>query len=326
MFRGMERVSENFPHFELIKKRLLAEFPRERLTGLNIERAENFIRQKGLEIKPFIMFEKKDYKKVMEIVGETGLIGSVFDEDAAGLYIPEIDLILIERDKDYEESSGAIYTEGLLVHELAHASSRHYEGSVRVLDEGLYSPRVGLCVLSPEIEKTSGLLLEEGWADMQRADYFAQNASAKEREVLERVSLSGKLNMNDTVIATPPKGEILPLPIKYFYVTPQGNRATKLWGIAGFLLELLCKKNPSLKSSLIKSRSSDEGLREVAKAIESIKPGLYKNLKTSNCTTDSCIEKLSMVIYEVMGGIENVIIASGSLREQWNEVLKNKKT
>lgn len=94
------------------------------------QRVENFIRQEGLTVKPYIVFDRKDLPKVEEIVGNTNLLRSAFESHhTKGLYSQEMDLVLIPRERDYEKSSGAIYTEGMLVHELAHASSM-YQGYV----------------------------------------------------------------------------------------------------------------------------------------------------------------------------------------------------
>ncbi|MCX6719139.1 MAG: hypothetical protein NTZ38_02060, partial [Candidatus Taylorbacteria bacterium] len=159
----MEKVFEMPPGFELVKNRLLVEFPIEHIEGIiNTKRVENFIRQEGLEIKPFIVFDRKDLQKVRDIVGNTGLLRSIFNNGESGLYSPEMDLVLIVRDEDYEKSSGTIYTEGLLAHELAHASSM-YQGYVTTNYVSYYTPRVGFCL--PQNEVPWGWLLEEGWAD-----------------------------------------------------------------------------------------------------------------------------------------------------------------
>ena len=316
---NMKKTFEMPSAFESVKNQLLAEFPREHIENINTERVEDFIRQEGLEVKPFIVFGRKDIQKVKEIVGETGLLRSVFNNGESGLYSPEMDLILIVRDEDYEKSSGTIYTEGLLVHELAHASSM-YQGYVTADQKSFYTPRVGFCL--PQNKIPWGWVLEEGWADMHRADYFAQHASDEEKGKLEDALKFGNLDIEDTVPITTPYGETLPLPIKYLYVTPEGKSTTKSSAYAGYGLELLCKKDPSIKSLLVEARNSIEGLRKLTKEIEKVMPGLYKTLQASDYKEDSFSKNLANVISNVAGGTKNVITAKGTLKLRWNEILQ----
>lgn len=313
----MEKLFEMPSDFESVKNRLLEEFPRERFEDINTERVESFIRQEGLEIKPFIVFDRKDLQKVRDIVGNTGLLRSVFKNGESGLYSPEMDFILIVRDEDYEKSSGKIFTEGLLAHELAHANSM-YQGYVTADYKSFYTPRVGFCL--PQNQIPWGWLLEEGWADMHRANYFLQHASDEEKRKLETALKFGNVDMEDTIPMITFAGEILPLPFKYLFITPEGKPITRSSAYASYALELLCKKDPTIKSLLIEARSSVEGLKKLAQAVEKIMPGLYKKLQTSDYTEASFSEKLATVISDVAGGIKSSVTASGALRNKWNDL------
>jgi hypothetical protein len=230
-----------------------------------------------------------------------------------------MDMVLITRDREYENSTGVIYTEGLLAHELAHASSM-YQGYVTTDYIRFYTPRVGFCL--PQNQVAWGWLLEEGWADMHRANYVAQNASEEEKAKLKASLKFGEIEMEDTVPITTPAGVILPLPAKYLYVTPEGKPTTKSSAYAAYAIELLCKKNPDMQTLLIEGRSSVEGLRKLAQAIEIIMPGLYKKLQSSDYTEASFSEKLSTVITNVAGGLDKAVKARGSLRQTWNRLLR----
>ncbi|MFH1099036.1 MAG: hypothetical protein V1723_03935 [Candidatus Uhrbacteria bacterium] len=325
----MRNTFEEPPTFESIKTRLLAEFPRERIEGLDIERVENFIRQEGLEVKPFIIFDRKDLPKVRKVVGATNLLRSVFNNNEGGLYSPEMDLALVVRDEPLEKLNGAIYTEGLLVHELAHASSM-YRGYVTTDYQNFYTPRVGFCL--PQNQIPWGRLLEEGWAEMHRADYFAQYVPDEEKKKLESVlDEFGSSNMEDTIPIKASTGKMLPVPIKYVYIIPEGGPikggpTIRPSAYAGYALELLCKKDPAIKSLLIEARSSVEGLRRLAQAIERIEPGLYKTLQAGDYTKTGLeevfSEKLATVISSIAGGIENAIIARDRLRRRWDGLLR----
>lgn len=230
-----------------------------------------------------------------------------------------MDLALVARDTDCEESSGVIYTEGTLAHELAHASSM-YQSYATTDYKGFHTSRFGFCL--PQNQTPWGLLLEEGWADLHRANYFAQHASKEEKEKLKNTLRYENLDMEDTLPIPTPAGYKLPIPIKYLFITTQGKPATRYSAYAGYALELLCKKDASIKSLLIEARSSTEGLRKLAQAIEKIMPGLYKTLQTGDYTEACFSEKLAFVISNVTGGIENAVTASGSLKDAWDRLLQ----
>ena len=323
----MDKIFEMPPAFKSVKDRLLSEFPKEQAGGINFGRVEGFIQQEGLEIKPYIIFDRKDLPRVVEIGGNIALVRlSSFNKGAGGVYIPEMDMALVVRDREYEKSSGVIYTEGLLVHELAHASSM-YQGHVTADYKGYYTPRGGFCL--PQNQVPWGWFLEEGWADMHRADYFTQNASEEEKAKLEHALKNtfkdtpgfGKIRMEDTVPIKTHSSEILPLPAKYVWITPQETPDTSPSSLAGYALKLLCRSNPDMKKLLIEGRSSVEGLRKLARALENVMPGLYKKLQTGEYSEKSFSEKLSFVI-QVVGGIRRVVRAQDSLRDFWDKLLQ----
>lgn len=70
--------------FESVKNLLLREFPKEKNDGLNTARVEGFIRQEGLEVKPYIIFDRENLPKVKEIMDGTGLLRSTFNNGEGG--------------------------------------------------------------------------------------------------------------------------------------------------------------------------------------------------------------------------------------------------
>ena len=169
---------------------------------------------------------------------------------------------------------------------------------------------------------------KKGWAEMHRANYFARYASRnEEKEKSENALKLGIFNMEDTIPIIVSDNKVLPLPAKYFYVTPKGKPSTTISAYAGYALELLCKKEPSIEQLLVKARSSVEGLRKLIQAIEKISPGLYKILQTGDYTEENFSEKLATVIQSnVVGGIENAIITQtpGPLKDKWDYFLERK--
>lgn len=266
----MEQVLEMPRDFKSVRDKLLKEFPKEIMADVNTKRVEEFIRSEGLKVKPYIIFDIEDLPKVRKIVGNTKLLRETFKNGERGLYSPEMDLALVAREKDYEKVNGVIFTEGMLVHELAHSSSM-YQGYVTSDRRGFYTPRLGFVL--PQNKIPWGWFLEEGWADMLRANYLAKHA----------------------LLATKSLGETNP-PLEYCFITPEKKLCTISSAFAGYALEILCKKSPSLKPLLIEARSSVEGLRKVVRALEEIMPGLYKTLQTGDNTEEEFFKKLTFVI------------------------------
>lgn len=318
----MDRFSEMPPAFQPIKETLLREFPKEENVGVNTERVEQFIASEGLPVKPYILFYQEDYSRVERIIGSTNLLRSAFKEGACGLYSPEMDLVLVRRDRKYEEANGAIYTEGLLVHDLAHASSM-YEGYVSPDERSAYTPKVGFCLAQNKIPW--GWLLEEGWADMHRANYFARYAAREERNRIETALKFGSVDLEETIPMITPSGELLPVPAKYIYVTPEGKPTTKSSAYAGYALEILCRRNPSLKPLLIEARSSVDALRKLAATLNKMSPHLYATLQKTDYTEADFSAKLGVVISKIHGSLEPAIKAKGALRNKWNQLLQQKR-
>lgn len=97
MDQGLELQMPN--EFKSVRERLLGEFPKERIEGINTDRVKDFIRRQGLEVKPYIIFSPEQLPKIKNIERKTNLIRSVFDKGAKGVYLPEIDIVLVMRER-----------------------------------------------------------------------------------------------------------------------------------------------------------------------------------------------------------------------------------
>lgn len=326
--------------FRSVQNKLLKEFPKEKIEGINTERVEEFIKEKGMEIKPYIVVEKEDLTRMQDIIGCLGSFGEVLNNELVqglkvgglALYQAEMDLVIALRHRDAERVNGGIFTERMLVHELAHASSGHrgYTKGRPGLNLPVVS-RKGFC-LSSDRKSNWGELIEEGWAEMQHADYFARYATQEERARIESALRLGTLGMEDTIPTgmalgviwvNVSRGEPLPLPVKYIFLRPDGTPGASTASLAGYALEILCKKNPSLAPAMVGARQSSEGLRKFARILHETSPELYKKLQVGDYSAREFYRKLDMVINKVGGGIENVIKAEGSLKEKWDKILKN---
>jgi hypothetical protein len=313
--------SEIHPGLLSIKNKLLTEFSIIGKEGLNITRVENFITNQGLEFKPYIFFHEDDLPKVKQIIGNTNLLRQSFSNAEKGTYIPEIDLILVIRHKDFEKINGKTYVEGLLVHEQAHANSMHNRQLVD--GDSLFTPRVGFAL--PQNKRSWGWFLEEGWADVHRAKYISQFASPEELRPLATSLKYGNIEMDETIPLTTPEG-ILPIPFKYLFLKNQNTPTTIPSAMAGFAFELIIREYPDIQPLLLDGRKSVEGLRNLAVYLENIKPGLYKLIQNGDSSETSFNNKLLLVINTIYGSIEKAVLASGSLKAMWNRMLSKEAT
>ncbi len=325
----IQRTTEMPETFRLVKENLLREFPKENIEGINTQRVEEFIKKEGLEVKPYIVVEKEDLSRVRDICGSTNLLRGALERGYQGIYLAEIDLALVVRERDYEKMNGVIFTERRLIHELSHASSKFQTlvMSETMNDSGItqsfYTSRVGFCM--PQNKTPWGVMFEEGWAEMCATDYFVQHATEDDKDRLRKALGFGRLDLEDTIPMRPSSSEenrVLPVPIKYIYLRPDGMPTSSLPVFAACAIEILCEKNQALSNLLIEARASTDGLRKVAREVGRMAPELYKFLQTSNYSEQDFFERLGVVINKVGGGIENVIKAKGTLKDKWDKILK----
>lgn len=239
--------------------------------GLNINRVESFIRGLGLEIKPMLVLNKEHLGELQAVYvknGEKSLakcIAAVKDGkiDRRGQYEALSDRVLIIRDPQLEAENGAEYTEAIIVHELAHASNSYF--TERYTKRGLLRKkvnsrpaRVGLRLASDSRDKG---FLEEGWACLIQMKYA--------REVL---GARGGFGDGKPLFW----GEDLP---PEYYYTKNGKRWEIPYAHLAYAMQLLTEREPRLFDAMKRARTDTEGLRDVAKLIEGIRPGLYKQLR-----------------------------------------------
>jgi hypothetical protein len=328
-----QRTTEMPEEFRRVRENLLAEFSGKNVEGINAQRAEEFIKKEGLEVKPYIIIRKEELPKMQKIVDYSEGLKRHIEEGGLGFYAAGMDLVVVFRDGDYETINGGIFLERLLVHELAHASSKH-EICAANKDNGADFPRAlrtGFCLRLEQKDNCWGELIEEGWAEMQSANYFAHYATKEDKERLESVLKLGPLDMDDTIpigmffdvpMVNVSVGQPLPLPLKYIFLRPEGRLSAARAAFAGYAIELLCRKNLSLAPAMIEARKSVEGLRKFARILYETSPELYKKLQVGDYSAREFRKKLEMVIDKVGGGIEKVIRAEGPLKEKWDKILK----
>lgn len=242
--------------------------------GLDTGRVEEFIRSQGMEVKDYIVFDKEEEGHVTELLRQHHLLDSSEKCDEAW-YSANVDLAFIKR-RDYDFA-----TESGLAHELAHASSNHgyfKKGKKIVLN------RIGLAILEGDNEDRNASALEEGFAALIANRYTARYITPQDLNLLAQAAGMepeaepfgpGDVKITVQNSATQRQHDIA---LEHWYITPDGNLAWVDSIFAGEALGLLCEKDPELFPALVRSRTSVDGLREVAARIDNISPGLYPKL------------------------------------------------
>jgi|GEM_PF-6010474 len=299
--------TERPPVFENMRNELLSF--RSSSEGLNMQRVDDFLVQRGLEVKNAVVFRNGDVSGIERILKPMNLPPEFDLHDVYGLYISEIDLVLVRRPPGIDEAD-RVRMESYLAHEKAHASGGH-TNFVELRNGRIFAPRSGFAL--PENAVTGdgdswGTFLEEGFAEMVAGEYTQTYMSEEEKNKILRIfGESSDRSAASTVKNVITYGdEQLSLPVKYIY--PDGYSYNYTYsGPAAFGLELLCKKSPELYQTLVAARTDIQSLRKIPQLINGIKEGLHaKLMRLENAAdpahTDSFYKGLKMIIDEVYCG------------------------
>ncbi len=305
-------IAEEMPRdWQQLRKEILRRVP-SKIEGLNIARVQAFFENfPGLKLNEYVVFDEEDLPKLRELLLPTKMLKKdSFSESEGfqeiGRFIPAINLSFIKRRKDLEEANGALITERTFVHELAHSSSE-YTKYIKTAPHERRVPRLGFAVDTGT--SVRGSFLEEGFAEMMAGQYNAEYATEEQKlDVLRKTEFG--VGMFSKAIITVEKGtgeypdNSFYIPAKYLFKRPESQHEFSLFDSApaAFGLELLREKNEELYPALLSARHDIESLRDVAKIINGIKPGLYSVLQKFKYTQDDFVRGLKYIIEEAYGG------------------------
>jgi hypothetical protein len=246
--------------------------------GMRMDRVHGFRERLGIPKKEIKVLEPRDFQRAVAISGSR-------PRDNEGEYLYRHGVILVKRDPEMEAlNGGPEYTEGVVVHEIAHSEVMPPEEYVDVTfnrrlfrthaNMDINTLRQGFVVGNSSTELTEGYPFEEGYAELIRGKYV-------EEELGMQYGFGGKLNPQDSEPNLLDKYTVLE-------VNESGNpNVTIIEGaMPAFVLELLIAKDPMLFPALRESRRSVNGLREVAHRINAIKPGLYQRMRKVDLKAD----------------------------------------
>ncbi len=238
--------------------------------GLDMDRVNGFCDRLGLAQKPVCVLSPDDYDKALTIAEMPS--GT---ED--GKYLPRLDIVIVRRNPDKEALNGTGYTESIIAHERAHATTKDVSVEVEARPApAIIRSRMPM-ILIPSDKQTGfmvsaetggrlGAFIEEGVPELVRGMYIT--------DVLKKPAgfVSGRL-----------PGEFSFVDPKYLFYdrTPSGEVVLDCpeGAIAAMTLDLLAQRHQELWQALWSARDSIDGLTKIATYLNnSVQPGIFDKM------------------------------------------------
>lgn len=225
--------------------------------GINLDRVKTYITSRGFRIAPFRLLNEADTRRA-ERMGEI--------EGVNAGYKASYDVVLVPRHPKIEAINGPELTESILVHEFSHGANEYHD--LVYVEEAGTSERVILHSRSRHRvydchENQRGRLIEEANAERERGKYV--------EDVLKRPFGFTKDVLRSRFYY---EGGAA-VDARYTVRRIDGKPYVISESFGAQALDLLCRLDPGLEQDLDLSRKSVEGLRNVAKRLNRIHPGLY---------------------------------------------------
>ncbi|HUC89760.1 MAG TPA: hypothetical protein VMR45_03075, partial [Patescibacteria group bacterium] len=236
-----------------------------------VERINQFFEKQGLSTAPVVILTPDEVGTVVDELVAIGFYNwtldelGYFDAEGAGVrgaYVPMLDTCFVVREPRHQKASPEFLS--TVAHEKAHSTSLHTDLEYTAYatgDTNYRWSRVGHILT----RSGSGAFLEEGFAEFMAAKF-----------VREELGLPNGMWPNSSLLDS---RNLPSLPPVYVWLNEQGKFITPHGAPAAYALELLTEQRlPDLPASLIKARTSAQGLLEVKAAIETVEPGLHDKL------------------------------------------------
>ena len=278
------------PELKSVRERLLA-FP-SRLEGLDAHKIESFLASRKLNHTNYVVHYSEDIPEIESILGH-----NYIDEPSiGGIFIPELDIVLVLRDKELEENNGTAFTEGKIIHELAHSAKPQPLDYTEFPNNRLLGLLPGISLKTPssgfleglDTENSSGWFIEEGFADLMRGEYIALNMPNEVKKAI--------INSDTELLGL---GERRAQVVKYAYLDHNDEVKIMNSSHAALAIELLCEKEPLLREELLNGRNDLSVGERIKNYVNRLSPGLYDKLNQLDYTSGDFVEGLRMVVKEV---------------------------
>ncbi len=247
------------------------------LDGLNVRRVEDFLRERGCPHTPYVILEPHQREHVSAILARHSPELAARNANSAliGYFSPDLQCVVLYRNRLLEAQNDATSTERLLVHELAHSSAAR----------GIVSDeRSGTAVRYGYFDGNLGFFLDEGYASLLEQLYVipyrlqattAKVASAHgstaddfDAGVLEIENAAGK-------------GYVFGAAME---LDEKGNKLRNPASVAGSTMVLLCMQYPEFENLLLRARTDVRALRELKRWFDQFGPDTYARIRDAKYT------------------------------------------
>ena len=251
------------------------------LEGIHMARIHTFFEQLGLQQKECVLYDPQDRKTVDAINGIIAPFGNkqIGEGGEMGQYHADLDMVISGRHFDVEQYSGALYTEALLVHELAHGSvvdSMNVQQSfIDPLDgnEYKYIARNGFLVQG---DRPKNAFFEEGFAEYIAGLYQSFAAAGREAQILAARGLPFTSFESQVINDGEYDWFISP---KYIWKFEDGHHIQPT-SYAAEIINQLCQRDHHLQQALVTSRlGSVDALRESWSRMHRLLPKTLRELR-----------------------------------------------
>jgi hypothetical protein len=258
---GMDFGKEAIKHFSQFENHI---------DEYNMPRINDFLKSKGLSADfPVYVLSQEDYENEENQSPQNGIS---WDAHSDGEHIRSSRTLVVKIDTELEKSSGRLFTEGVLVHEIAHRNSlAFYELKRAINNVYITQKRMGLSVYN---QKTQNKIFEESFAAMVQKEYMDLHKDSNQVHQLvvsnyqtDRANFSFK----DCSYSIP-SGLVAINQNRFGHSKP---------AFAYLILERLIKINPNIETEMYNSRHSVDGLRKFIQEVEKIQKGLYVKIRNT---------------------------------------------
>lgn len=211
--------------------------------------------------------------EVAQFEAESKSILPTFHEGhaSAAMYRADVDITFVldlDKNPDHNSVDSTTY---LLAHEMAHGTSEWLEKNKRDNDTQKQMARIGLLTQRVGSEydgKTMhGVILEEGFAEYMAAQFIKEGLHLPNGQWDEGMAFN-----------CPFGDQIITVPGPYAWATPDKDITFASSSATAVGFEMIAQQIPEFHDALIESRHSVDGLRDVAKILNSLSPTLYSQL------------------------------------------------
>jgi len=266
---------------------------------------EKYFADEGLRIAPLRVVDRDVLKRAYHIAGQRD------DDKEVGRHVNNRALIV--EDRGVDELFGDDFVLGIALHEAAHSTAGDSERLISIVREhGLHTSlggiainerRLGKADLRKETEyKVIGDFWEEAFADLTRVRALRSlgrthdiQGDTKPFETEGGVTMRSVPNKN---VRSTPADIVLPAEFAQLSRSIPGKNqvATSPPNFAAYALELLDSHTPGLYEDLKAARTHPTRQRDAIQKIESVRTGLYRELRDLEYTEKDFVRGLISVL------------------------------